>query len=72
MKISSGNLRKLCIENNWFKRGTTYQYDKLFYANEHHCSIEEIATIIWLCSGDEVKRVDILDNLMENAVECND
>lgn len=55
-------LRMLCIQNNWFTGGTIEQYDKLFYANEHGCPIEEIATIIWLCSG-ESRRIDILDEL---------
>ena len=58
------NLRTLCIENNWFTCGDNRQYEKLFYANENGCSIEEIATIIWLCSDDsEWRRIDILDEL---------
>ena len=59
-------LRSLCIKNNWFTCGTNRQYDKLFYANENGCPIEEIATIIWLCSDDECRRTDILDEL-QNA-----
>lgn len=47
------NLRSLCIKNNWFTEGTNEQYEKLFRANEFDFSIEEIATIIWLCSKDE-------------------
>ena len=58
------NLRSLCIKNNWFTEGTNSQYEKLFYANEHGCSIEEIATIIWICSdSEEWYRRDILDAL---------
>ena len=47
------NLRSLCIKNNWFTCGTNEQYEKLFHANEFNFSVEEIATIIWLCSEDE-------------------
>ena len=47
------NLRTLCIKNGWFKCGSNKQYEKLFRANEFGFSIEEIATIIWLCSDDE-------------------
>jgi len=47
------NLRTLCIKNGWFKCGSNRQYEKLFRANELDFSIEEIATIIWLCSDDE-------------------
>jgi hypothetical protein len=46
-------LRRACIDNNWFTAGTNEQYEKLFYANENGCPLEEIATIIWLCSDDE-------------------
>ena len=56
-------LRHLCINNNWFTCGTCEQYEKLFYANEHGCPIEEIATIIWLCSDEECRRADVLDIL---------
>ena len=56
-------LRQLCIDNNWFTCGTITQYDKLFYANEHGCPIEEIATIIWLCSDEDCRRADVLDIL---------
>lgn len=62
-------LRSLCIRKNWFTCGTNRQYEKLFYANEHGCPIEEIATIIWLCSDDSLHcRRDILEEL-RNAHE---
>ena len=56
-------LRELCINNNWFTCGSINQYEKLFYANENGCPIEEIATIIWLCSDDDCRRTDVLDIL---------
>ena len=43
-------LRKLCIKHRWFYHGTNDQYEKMFQANEEGVSVEEIATIIWLCS----------------------
>lgn len=58
-------LRQLCIDNDWFTCGTVEQYDKLFYANENGCPIEEIATIIWLCSDEDCRRLDVLDILTE-------
>lgn len=61
----SRELRRLCIEHGWFTHGSIDQYDKLFYANENGCPIEEIATIIWLCSGDEHCRRDILSCLID-------
>lgn len=61
------NLRKLCIKNGWFKCGSNKQYEKLFRANEFGFSIEEIATIIWLCSDDEY--CDILLKLREERID---
>lgn len=58
--ITVERLKELCIENNWFTRGSDEQFDKLLYANENGCPIEEIATIIWLCSDDKWCRRDIL------------
>ena len=58
-------LRQLCIKNNWFTCRSNEQYEKLFYANENGCPIKEIATIIWLCSDEEVRRIDVLAALKE-------
>lgn len=59
------DLRKLCIENDWFTCGTNEQYEKLFTAYYENAPIEEIATIIWVCSEDCFRR-DILYILKEN------
>lgn len=61
-------LRKLCIENNWFTCGTSCQYEKLFYANEHGFTLEQIALIIWLCS-DGCFLVDIREVLYSYVPE---
>lgn len=59
-------LQEACITLGWFTQGSSHQFDKLFYANEHGCPIEEIATIIWLCSDEEVWcRRDILAELRD-------
>lgn len=55
-------LRSLCIRKDWFTCGTNSQYDKLFYANENGCTLEELATIIWVCS-DDVSPREILEEL---------
>ena len=63
---TNDDLRCLCIKKNWFTCGSNEQYAKLFHANESGCSIEEIATIIWLCSDEEQHcRRDILATLIE-------
>lgn len=62
-------LRQLCIKNKWFTKGTNEQYEKLFYANEHGCPIEEIAIIIWICSASNCSRRDIFATLIEENVQ---
>ena len=66
---TTSSLRNLCIKNNWFTEGSNKQYEKLFYANEHRCPIEEIATIIWLCSDNEWSRRDILFELKDTRID---
>ena len=61
--MNNDKLRSLCIKNNWFTCGSINQYNKLFYANENGCPLEEIATIIWLCSDEKWCRRDILEEL---------
>lgn len=64
--IPTEYLRALCIKKNWFTCGTNEQYAKLFRANINGASMEEIATIIWLCSDDDEHcRRDILADLKE-------
>lgn len=48
--VPTDQLRELCIKNNWFSCGSNSQYDKLFEANTHGFTTEQIAIIIWLCS----------------------
>lgn len=63
-------LRSLCIRKDWFTCGTNSQYDKMFQANKTNAPIEEIATIIWLCSDDEEHcRRDILEELKAEREE---
>lgn len=59
---SNEELRKLCIENDWFTSGTNEQYNKLFDCNSSEkASVEEIAAIIWVCSDDTKEHIcDIL------------
>lgn len=65
-RISNDALRRLCIKNNWFTNGTNSQYEKLFEMNNQLAPIEQIATVIWLCSDLETTcRRDIICDLNE-------
>ena len=67
------DLRLLCIKNNWFTCGSNEQYEKLFRANEGLATIEEIATIIWICSDEnQWCRRDILSILEEHSAKKKD
>ena len=58
---------RLCRENAWFTCGTDEQYEKLFYALEMKAPLEEIVTIIWLCSDDGWCRRDIKTVLLREG-----
>lgn len=64
-RLTTCDLRALCIKHNWFTHGTNEQYAKLFYANDMKAPIDELVTIIWLCSDDKWCRRDIKHELME-------
>lgn len=73
-RIDNDKLRSLCIKNKWFNCGTTRQYEKLFEMNDQRASIEQLATVIWLCSDEEKTcRRDIIVALHEAGfTERND
>ena len=59
-------LRALCIKNDWFNHGSNHQYGKLFDRAAEGASLEELATIIWVCSED-VTREQIIEQLRQIA-----
>lgn len=65
MITTNERLRILCIIHDWFTCGDKKQYEKLFYANEHGYTVEEIATIIWLCTDEKWKHEEIHKILTE-------
>lgn len=50
--IGYEELRKLCIDNNWFTCGSIRQYEKLFDRDREGASLDELTTIIWICSDE--------------------
>lgn len=52
--ITCGDLRELCISQNWFTCGTNRQYEKMFSLLNRDVitvkTLHEIAVAIWLCS----------------------
>ena len=70
MIIPNEDLRRLCINKDWFTEGTNKQYEKLFHANKLGASVETLATIIWLCSDNtqlQNRLYAIRDTLTEAA-----
>lgn len=66
--LSAGKVYDLCKDHDWFTDGTNAQYDKLFYMIKTGASIEEIATVIWICSNEEKHtRREILAILKKEA-----
>ncbi|MDD6966416.1 MAG: hypothetical protein PUK18_02780 [Firmicutes bacterium] len=72
-RISNEMLRHLCIKNQWFTQGTSRQYEKLFHMNNQKATIEQIATVIWLCSDEDTTcRRDIIFELSEAGFTARD
>ena len=61
----------LCNEYQWFTCGSNDQYEKLFIMIGEKAPIEEVATVIWLCSDDKWCRRDILAELKEAAKKAS-
>lgn len=67
LKISCWELREFCIENNYFTNGTNEQYEKFFTRNDEGASINELATLIWICSSND-DRETIISKLITKAI----
>lgn len=64
--ISVDALRSFCIRNNYFTAGDCDMYRKLFTASEEGASLDDLATMIWMCSTN-VSRSEVLENLRQEA-----
>lgn len=64
--MSTMQIRELCIKNDWFTCGDNSQYERLFERVRAKAAIEEIATIIWICS-ENVTKEEILNKLIVPA-----
>ena len=65
MKITKSvtEIRSLCIKKDWFTNGTTTQYERMFDRVRDGADIDEIATIIWVCS-ENVTKDEIIKELV--------
>lgn len=64
IRKSVDEVRSLCIKNNWFTCGDNRQYGKMFDKVREHAEIDEVATMIWICSEDVTKE-EIVKQLSE-------
>lgn len=71
MIIPNEDLRTLCIKMDWFTCGSNRQYERLFQANTMGMSIDDITTVIWICS-DEVPKYKIRETLIKAQKEYDD
>ena len=60
---SATEIRSLCIKKDWFTNGTNTQYERLFDRVRDGADIDEIATIIWVCS-ENVTKEEIINQLV--------
>ena len=65
---SATEIRSLCIKKDWFTNGTNTQYERLFDRVRDGADIDEIATIIWVCS-ENVTKEEIIKELLPTRNE---
>ena len=68
--MNAMEIRELCIKNNWFTNGDNDQYSLLFDRIREEADIEEIATIIWICSSNVTKE-EVLEQLKDYEPHLN-
>lgn len=68
--LSTGDLRVLCIQENWFTGGSLPQCEKMFDMNRCGAPLEDLALVIWLCSPG-ADRAEVLHKLAEKCEEGN-
>lgn len=70
IEMNAMEVRTLCIKNDWFTNGDNAQYTRLFERVDDGAEIDEIATIIWICSVNADKD-DIMRQLTKTVKkEC--
>lgn len=63
IKKTVSEVRSLCIKNDWFTCGSNSQYEKMFKKVREGADVEEVATIIWVCS-ENVSKEEIIKELL--------
>ena len=63
IKKTVSEVRSLCIKNDWFTCGSNSQYERMFKKVREGADVEEVATIIWICS-ENVTKEEIINQLV--------
>lgn len=50
-RLTSFEMRDLCIRENWFTSGSIRQYERLFQELKRGVLLHDVALIIWICSN---------------------
>jgi len=56
-------IRQFCIQNKYFKAGTSSQYEKLFELANEGASKHDLALIIYVCSDND--SLETIENKLE-------
>ena len=65
---TTAEVRSLCIKNDWFTCGSNSQYERMFEKVREGADVEEVATIIWVCS-ENVTKEEIIKELLPTRNE---
>ena len=65
---TTAEVRNLCIKNDWFTNGSNSQYERMIEKVREGADVDEIATIIWVCS-ENVTKEEIIKELLPTRNE---
>lgn len=79
-KLTTMDIYDLCNENQWFTCGTNRQYEKMFdfvreaeikSLTDNSDDIKKLATMIWICSDDNLTEEEIFKAIRKNLADKN-
>lgn len=69
IKKTVSEVRSLCIKNDWFTCGSNSQYERMFKKVREGADVEEVATIIWICSENVTKELHLTEKVIIHLLE---
>lgn len=69
MRLTTSQIREICIRENWFTHGDNEQYSRMFDMVSSDAPIHDIAMVIWTCS--DGWEADAIEHILEDEEKAN-